>query len=522
MSKIKKIFSSWRTWLLIIVLLFSVWSIFNIEDSLNGNIKINAIDKNSSAEVNGLVVNSVISRIDGNEIKNVDAFYKIINSYENGDIISIETKSGLIAKKTNDYKIIVEENKSVGINVNQIPLTKLKKGLDIVGGARVILKPNEDINSQQFSDVIDMIQRRLNIYGISDVTVRSVTDFSGDKYIIVEVAGASEDEIINLVSGQGKLEGKIGNETIFVGGTDIKAVCRDTSCSGVYAQNCGQAEDGNWFCRYNFRIDISVESAKKHAEVTSIIPVKIDEDINNRYLETPLDLYLDDVIETSLQISEGLKGLETTTITLSGPGTGSTKEAAINDALTNMNKMQTLLITGSLPVKLEISKVDIISPILGENFLKYALISFGIALAGVGAVILIRFRKLKIAIPILITGVSEIIIILGVAALINWNLDLAAIAGILAAIGTGVDHQIVISDEIMQGDISTNWKDKIKKAFFIIMAAYFTTMVAMGPLFFLGTGILKGFALTTMIGITAGVFITRPAFAKTIEILLKE
>ena len=67
-----------------------------------------------------------------------------------------------------------------------------------------------------------------------------------------------------------------------------------------------------------------------------------------------------------------------------------------------------------------------------------------------------------------------------------------------------------------------NWKKRIKNAFFIIIAAYFTTLVAMGPLYFMGTGILKGFAVTTMIGITAGVLIARPAFAKIIEILIKE
>ena len=61
-----------------------------------------------------------------------------------------------------------------------------------------------------------------------------------------------------------------------------------------------------------------------------------------------------------------------------------------------------------------------------------------------------------------------------------------------------------------------------KAAFFIISGAYLTVSVAMLPLLFAGAGLLKGFALTTLAGITMGVFIARPAFAKVLEILMKE
>ena len=65
-------------------------------------------------------------------------------------------------------------------------------------------------------------------------------------------------------------------------------------------------------------------------------------------------------------------------------------------------------------------------------------------------------------------------------------------------------------------------EDRLKKAFFIIFAAYATTVVAMLPLWFAGAGLLKGFALTTIAGVTIGVFITRPAFAAVVEVLLKK
>ena len=115
-------------------------------------------------------------------------------------------------------------------------------------------------------------------------------------------------------------------------------------------------------------------------------------------------------------------------------------------------------------------------------------------------------------------------IILGFAVLAKWQLDLAAIAGILIAVGTGVDDQIVIIDETIKGSerVKSSWKNRLKRAFFIIMTAYFTTVVAMIPLLGSGAGLLKGFALTTIIGVTVGVFITRPAFAKIFEVLVSK
>jgi len=161
---------------------------------------------------------------------------------------------------------------------------------------------------------------------------------------------------------------------------------------------------------------------------------------------------------------------------------------------------------------------------LGQDLLNNALFIGLIAILVIALCIYIRYRKLQVVIPLLITSFSELIILMGVAALIGWNIDLAAIAGIIIAIGTGVDHQILITDETLKGEIKQifNWRERIKGAFFIIMGAYLTTLAAMFPLVFAGAGLLKGFAIITMIGVSIGVFITRPAYAAMVEILLKE
>ena len=145
-----------------------------------------------------------------------------------------------------------------------------------------------------------------------------------------------------------------------------------------------------------------------------------------------------------------------------------------------------------------------------------------LSILAVACVVFARYRLLSVSVPMMLCMLSELILLLGFAALVGWNLDLAAIAGILIAVGTGVDDQIVIADETLNDESSSsNWVQQLKKAFFIIFAAYATTMVAMMPLLFAGAGLLKGFALTTMAGVTFGVLIARPAYAALVQILLK-
>ena len=215
-------------------------------------------------------------------------------------------------------------------------------------------------------------------------------------------------------------------------------------------------------------------------------------------------------------ISSGLRGQATTEILIQGSGKGATREEAIKDAKANMNRLQTILLTGSLPYKLEIVKLDTISPTLGNEFIRAIMIAAIAAILSVSALIFIRYRKIKAALALVFTSFSELIIILGVAAIIRWNLDLPSIAGILATIGTGIDQQIIIMDEAGRSR-QLSIKERIKRATTIILSAYLTLVAAMLPLYWAGAGLFKGFALTTIIGVTAGILVTRPAFAEMIR-----
>ncbi len=507
MTKAKEIFKSWRIWLLI---LFIVGSYIAISPKLaTDGVLVTSVETNSSAELNGVVSGEVIYSVNGKEIRSVEDYSSAMTDIEPGDVVKITTDQG------SHSFVAMEEHQ---MTVSDVPKSNIKKGLELVGGVRVILKPEKELTQQQLSDVIMITQKRLNVFGLTDITVRQVNDLDGNSYILVEMAGATPQEATKIISQQGKFEAKIGNETVFMGGRDIKSVCRSAECAGIRA--CNEVS-GGWVCQAQFRVDVSPESAKKHADVTS----KLDTILvgSKHYLSEKLDLYLDDELVDSLYISADLQGQESTSFVIESPGGGRTKEDAANDALAGMKKMQTLLITGSLPVKLNVERMDVVSPALGQEFFKSAVMAFIIATIAVGAVIFVRYRKLKISLPIIFTCLSEIFIIFGVAALIRWNIDLAALAGILATVGTGVDAQIIITDELLgEGtQAAYNWKQKLKRAFFIIFGSYATLLAAMIPLGLVGAGLLKGFALVTIIGVSVGVFITRPAYAHIIEVMLK-
>ncbi|MBI2671741.1 hypothetical protein HYX16_02300 [Candidatus Woesearchaeota archaeon] len=467
------------------------------------NLTIISADKGVNLDVGSKIIS-----INNNKINNSNDLFKIQKEL---------IKDVKITLGTNKGDVTFLSNGKPDIQVKKVERTNIKRGLDLVGGIRVLLKPEENLNEKDMDGLVSILNNRLDVYGLSDINIRSAKDLSGETFILAEIAGATKEEVETLIAKQGKFEAKIGNLTVFEGGKrDIPFVCRgDGSCSGVVPP-C-DFNNGQYNCKFEFTIRLSGNAAKKHAEITRNIP-----DTAGGYLEKNLDLYLDDKLVDTLRISNTLKGQEATAIAISGPGAGGSQQEAYRTAIKNMDKLQTVLITGSLPQKVNIIKIDNISPLLGEEFVSNIFYVFLAAIFGVIVVTFARYRRLKIIIPMIITMMSEIIIILGFAALIGWNLDLVSIAGIITAVGTGVDDQIVIVDELLNKQQELNWKRRLKNAFFIVLAAYATTVAAMIPLWNAGAGIVRGLALTTIVGITAGVFITRPAFGSIVESLLEE
>jgi len=537
---LKTVLFNWRVVILAIFLIFAVVAIH--PNPWADGAAIRSVAKNSSAAIAGIespkptatpMSRERILWINNERIYTIDDYNTFVSKLEANQTLTITTTKATYKLVTKELFVGNESSgkmEALGLNVYPAPTTNIRKGLDLQGGTRVILQPETELEASEFEILLDNMKQRLNVYGLTDISVRGASDLpkalggTGKQFVIVEIAGATEEEVKELLAKQGKFEAKVGNATVFKGGQDIKYVCRTADCSGIDPnQGCGQIE-GGWACSFMFSISLSPEAAQRQADATANLGFETKG--SERYLDKPLDLYLDDQLVDTLNIAAELKGRAVTDIAISGSGTGATQQEGINNALANMKKLQTILITGSLPVKLAIEKTDTLSPSLGEAFIKNALFVGALAILAVSAIIYIRYRKFIISIPVIFGMASEVLLILGFAALVGWNIDLAAIAGIIIAVGTGVDHLVIIADESLHKDAATESylgiKEKIKRAFFIIFASYSTVFVAMLPLIFAGAGLLKGFAITTIAGISFGVFIARPAFAAVIQVLLKE
>ena len=507
-----KIKLTWRIWLWISFFILSLLSIFITPNFLQQGVLVKEVDFNSSAFNEGIKVNDVIIGINGQEVKNIDDFLRLVPT----QFPTSEKIKTTITTKNSEF--VLFSNESLGISVINIPKHNLQLGLDLAGGSRAFIEAEDhDLTKQEVEDLAKIIENRLNVFGVSDMKIIPISDLLGNNRLSIEIAGATPKIIKDLISQQGKFEAKIGNDTVFIGGDkDITSVVRSGQESGVYS--CSQGTD-EYYCEFRFVIYLSAAAAERHAEITN--KLDINATAQGNYLSEKLDLYLDDKLVDSLLISENLKGSVTTQIQISGSGSGETNDEAYLSAEEEMKQLQTVLITGSLPFKLKIVKFDTISPTLGNNFTKYLFIAGAVALFFISLIIILRYRT-KSAIAPLIVCTSEIIITLGIIAFMKWDLDLMAIAGLLIAIGTGVDDQIVVLDEAHQKGSSISLKQKIKNAFIIIMGAYFTSVASLFPLIWVGGGLLKGFVLTTVTGITLGVLITRPAFADLVKLFEKE
>lgn len=275
-------------------------------------------------------------------------------------------------------------------------------------------------------------------------------------------------------------------------------------------------------------------------------------------------LYVDGQQRSSLNMGSVFKQQVITQPSINGGGDSA------SDARAQMKELQAILQSGSLPSPINIDSVSTISSSLGGQFMSAAVLSIVASLVAVGGLIYLRYGNPRLVVPIVITGSSEVFILLGAFFSTFITLDLASIAGIIAAVGTGVDDQIIITDE-SGNDKIRDWKKRLKRAFFVIFTSAASTIGAMAPIVSpsisnmaigaAGLGLIgydfytrrtkphhiligsmavavsavaftlnpsgfalqsiRGFAITTILGVLVGISITRPAYAKILEYLEK-
>ncbi|VVB66542.1 Protein-export membrane protein SecD [Candidatus Gugararchaeum adminiculabundum] len=184
-----------------------------------------------------------------------------------------------------------------------------------------------------------------------------------------------------------------------------------------------------------------------------------------------------------------------------------------------------ILTGGALPVELTAGSTTTIPAPLGAEFLKWSVVAAIAALAGIVALIALRYRTMKIILPIIFVSVVEMIIL--VAIIGSFTIDLGGMAGIIAALGVSVDAQIVVTDELlkhssMKGS-AKGAKAKMNKAFSIVVTNAVVAIVAMIPLLLFSNLVeIIGFATSTILGAILGVLITRPAYGAIVEKLFEK
>ncbi len=343
----------------------------------------------------------------------------------------------------------------------------------------------------------DILSDKLNSLGLKDIPVRTV----GDEYILIDFAGIDLATAKEIAEKPGKFEIRIqttGNETEHVLYGD-----------SIVSVGIPSFHDEQWHTPFTLDEE-GARTLQKVALETGAI-----DNPDSHYLI----MYLDEVEIYGAPLSPSAAEKLREGPIYSWEASTGTDEAAKTEA----TALQVHLRAGALPVNVKLVGSGHVDAGLGSQFKTQALIAGFISLIAVAAVVFFKYRRPEILVPMVGTSTSEVIMILGVASLIGWQLDLPAIAGIIASIGTGIDHLVIITDEVLyEGKLPPTrvFASRIGKAFVIILGAASTNIIALSPLVVMGFGSLKGFAITTIIGVLIGVIIARPVYGVVIKELL--
>lgn len=202
---------------------------------------------------------------------------------------------------------------------------------------------------------------------------------------------------------------------------------------------------------------------------------------------------------------------------ITGQADGLTAQELQDNAALEIRELKSVLSGGRLPVGATVGSYYNIAPSLGKQFLTYSMYGIILAVVLVSLIVALRYQKWELILPIVLTNVVEIVVLLALVGSIG-TLDLAAMAGIIALVGTGVDNQIVITDELLKkrGE-EVSARRKLKDAFFIVFTTAGVALASMLPLLMSGIIEVMGFAIATILGVLLGVLISRPAYGAIVE-----
>jgi len=194
---------------------------------------------------------------------------------------------------------------------------------------------------------------------------------------------------------------------------------------------------------------------------------------------------------------------------IQSPITGGSGQISGQFTVKQVNDLAVLLRAGALPAKLTIVEERTVGPGLGEDSIRAGKLALWVGTGLVAAFMIASYGLLGvIAVLAVIINVG---MIFGILSVLGATLTLPGIAGILLTIGMAVDSNVIIYERIREESrlgrsAISSLNEGFGRALGTIIDANFTTLLAGGILFFLGTGPVRGFAVTLSIGILTTVF----------------
>ena len=360
------------------------------------------------------------------------------------------------------YASIILSSTGVGKDMS-IPL-----GLDLSGGVSITYQVvDENPSAEDMSDTIYKLQKRVESYS-TEATAYQV----GDDRITVEIPGVQDaNKILEELGNPGSLEFQKPDGTVFMTG-DMVEDAQGATTTDRYGNK-----------QYIVSLKLTDEGAKVFGEVTS-------ENIGNR-----LPIVYDGETISNPEVQSAITGGEAQITGMA------TFEEAEN--------LATQIRIGSLSLQLTELESSVVGAQLGSQA-----IASSLKAGAIGLVIVMLFMIVMYAVPGVAASLALAIyttLVIATLYLFEITLTLPGIAGIILGIGMAVDANVIvfsrIREEIAAGkSVQTSMKEGFQKAMSAILDGNITTLIAAIVLMSLGSGTVKGFAYTLMIGIILSMF----------------
>lgn len=360
------------------------------------------------------------------------------------------------------YASIILSSTGIGEDMS-IPL-----GLDLSGGVSITYQVvDENPSAEDMSDTIYKLQKRVDSYS-TEASVYQV----GDDRITVEIPGVQDaNQILEDLGNPGSLEFQMPDGTVFMTG-DMVADAQAATQTDTYGNK-----------EYVVALKLTDEGAKIFGEVTS-------ENIGKN-----LPIVYDGETISYPRVQTAITGGEAQI----------TGMADFEEAET----LATQIRIGSLSLQLSELESSVVGAQLGSQAIASSLKAGAIGLAIVMVFMIIMYAVPGIAASLALAIYTTLVI--ATLYLFDITLTLPGIAGIILGIGMAVDANVIvfarIREEIATGkSVQTSMKIGFQKAMSAILDGNITTLIASVVLMALGSGTVKGFAYTLMIGIILSLF----------------